>query len=487
GPGEAAAGSDVHFGFTATDPDEDTIKFHINWGDSADDDITGSVVSGGIVNVFHNWASAGDYTISAITEDSNGAKSGYTTKDVTIVSSEEAATITIAVAEGAGSLKLWVNDVYQGNTTSTATLEGFLIGNTYKVEAVPDEGYVFDKLHWSGGIESGWTLDNPYTSTIPGADTSVEAYFVVGVNQAPEIPGMAGPDSGVTGQWRAFAAWANDPEGDNVKYTFDWGDESLPEETGYFASGDSGGLNHSWDTAGTYTVKVKATDSNANSSDYNSGQTITITAANTAPTAPTITGPDTGAAETDIYYEFTATDPDGDTIRFNIDWGDGNTDTTGYLVSGGTSNQYHAWASAGTYTITATTEDSNGAESGSTTKTVEISAAGEAATITIAVAEGEGSLELWVNDEYQGNTTSTTTLEGFLSGDTYKVEAVPADGYFFKEIEYQPENVFLDTNPRTGTLVSGSNTMSAYFIIEAGLEPTTFTWTTDPPRPPSIT
>jgi hypothetical protein len=76
-----------------------------------------------------------------------------------------------------------------------------------------------------------------------------------------------------------------------------------------------------------------------------------------APGAPTIDGPTNGDAGTSYTFTFNAVDPDGDDIRYFIDWGDGTTDSTGFEQSGVDIPFAHTWTSEATYTITAKAED----------------------------------------------------------------------------------------------------------------------------------
>jgi hypothetical protein len=93
---------------------------------------------------------------------------------------------------------------------------------------------------------------------------------------------------------------------------------------------------------------------------------------NSPPGAPTIAGPTEGDAGATLTYSFSADDPDGDDVKFIIEWGDGNSDTTGYVASGATETEDHVWASPATYTITAKAEDSFGNTGPSTTFSVTI-------------------------------------------------------------------------------------------------------------------
>jgi hypothetical protein len=90
------------------------------------------------------------------------------------------------------------------------------------------------------------------------------------------------------------------------------------------------------------------------------------------PGAPTINGPANGDAGDTLTYSFSAVDPDGDDVRFIVEWGDGNTDTTGFVASGATQTADHIWATPATYTITAKAEDTNGNIGPESTFTVTI-------------------------------------------------------------------------------------------------------------------
>jgi hypothetical protein len=84
---------------------------------------------------------------------------------------------------------------------------------------------------------------------------------------------------------------------------------------------------------------------------------------NLPPSAPTITGPNSGKPNTEYDFYFNATDPDGDPIMFIIEWEVNVTETTEYGDSGVEIMLKHSWAEKGNYTIRAKTRDINGAES----------------------------------------------------------------------------------------------------------------------------
>ena len=84
---------------------------------------------------------------------------------------------------------------------------------------------------------------------------------------------------------------------------------------------------------------------------------------NLPPNAPTITGETEGKVGKEYEYKFNAIDPNGDDVKYFIDWGDNTTDWTGYNLSGTDVNVNHTWVEKGNYTIKAKAVDMYGAES----------------------------------------------------------------------------------------------------------------------------
>jgi len=87
---------------------------------------------------------------------------------------------------------------------------------------------------------------------------------------------------------------------------------------------------------------------------------------NTPPSTPaTPSGPDTGNVGTSYSFSTSTTDPDGDNVAYQFDWGDGNLSSwSSYVSSGSSVSMSHSWSSTGTYSVKAKAKDANGAESG---------------------------------------------------------------------------------------------------------------------------
>ena len=72
----------------------------------------------------------------------------------------------------------------------------------------------------------------------------------------PETPD--GPDKGKPGIEYEYCSVTTDPEGYDISYWFDWGDNTTSGWVGPFSSGQIVYENHTWSKKGTYEIKVKA-------------------------------------------------------------------------------------------------------------------------------------------------------------------------------------------------------------------------------------
>jgi hypothetical protein len=81
---------------------------------------------------------------------------------------------------------------------------------------------------------------------------------------------------------------------------------------------------------------------------------------NLPPGAPNIVGPSSGVPGTEYDYILNAADPDGDDVRYHIDWGDGGTGITNLNPSGDDMLISHTWDEQKTYIVKVKAEDANG-------------------------------------------------------------------------------------------------------------------------------
>ena len=100
----------------------------------------------------------------------------------------------------------------------------------------------------------GWWTHRYYIATYR---SSFEVQ--VAADEPPQTPSRpSGPTSGYPGSYYTYSSVAIDPEDDNIRYQFDWGDGSITI-TDWKASGATASASHTWDP-GYYYVKVRAQD-----------------------------------------------------------------------------------------------------------------------------------------------------------------------------------------------------------------------------------
>jgi PKD repeat protein len=195
--------------------------------------------------------------------------------------------------------------------------------------------------------QPGWTADN----VIPDIDGDADPV----TNQAPTADAN-GPYFGTAEQQLTFdGSGSDDPDGTITDYDWTFGDGN---------SGTGVSPTHTYDTPGIYDVTLVVTDDGGAESDP-SATTASIEPAPQDPVADP-NGPYTGTEGVAVVFDGSASfDPDGGVItQYDWDFGDGN---TGIGVA-----PSHTYAADGSYTVTLTVVDDEGAVSAPAETTAEI-------------------------------------------------------------------------------------------------------------------
>ena len=97
-------------------------------------------------------------------------------------------------------------------------------------------------------------------------------------NHLPERPeAPEGETSGETGTSYPYTTTTTDSDGDPVSYGWDWnGDNSVDEWTAFYPSGQEIESYHTWETKGTYQIKVKAKDTKDAESGWSDPLSVTM-------------------------------------------------------------------------------------------------------------------------------------------------------------------------------------------------------------------
>lgn len=128
----------------------------------------------------------------------------------------------------------------------------------------------------------------------------------------------------------------------------------------------------------------------------------------TAPSIPTIHGPTEGFEDVVYTFSFESTDPDGDALRYGIDWiaGDGIDEVhqwvpaAGYVSSGVVQTVDKKWSVTGLKTFKVLAEDSGGLSSGWATHTITITTVPQCSDIIDN--DGDGWIDIADPGCYQG-------------------------------------------------------------------------------------
>ncbi|WP_229669865.1 PKD domain-containing protein [Microlunatus endophyticus] len=294
-------------------------------------------------------------------------------------------------------------------------------------------GKTADHTYASGGT---YTVKLTVTDNDGATDTVSHSVTVTAPNQAPTAaftPSTTGLKVSVDGSDSA------DSDGTIASYDWDWGDNT--------ADGSGKTATHTYDTAGTYTVKLTVTDDDGATDSVSHSVTVQAPV-NQAPTAAfTSSVSDLGVSVDGSG----SSDPDGSVASYAWSWGDSTSDGSGKTAS-------HTYASAGTYTVKLTVTDDGGAtDSVSHSVTVSAPAAG---SVVAKDSFGRTSASGWGSADVGGAWTLTGSASQFTvaggKGTISLTKAGSGPGAQLKSVSAQDvdmsTDVSLDKVPNGGGL-----------------------------------
>ncbi|MBN1861529.1 MAG: PKD domain-containing protein [Candidatus Thermoplasmatota archaeon] len=102
------------------------------------------------------------------------------------------------------------------------------------------------------------------TDNESNTDTKTTWVFINTENHPPKTPSILGRRNGKNGTTYRYTFWTTDPDGDDIEYYLNWGDDywfgGAAGWIGPFKSGEKITLQKTWKEKGNYTVRVKAKD-----------------------------------------------------------------------------------------------------------------------------------------------------------------------------------------------------------------------------------
>jgi outer membrane protein assembly factor BamB len=182
---------------------------------------------------------------------------------------------------------------------------------------------------------------------------------------APDRPSQAsGPDRTWTGIPTTYTVSAHIDRG-TIRFVTDWGDMVDTTDARY-ASGETATVTHVWMSPGTMSVKVQAINSAAPEkvSSWSSADSVDVIL-DSLPVIDTVETPPLAVRGVEVYFTIRASDPDGDSIKVRVDWGDGK-DTASEFHGGPYYFGFypsHAFTQVGTAKVIITAQDRRGTTS----------------------------------------------------------------------------------------------------------------------------
>ena len=236
------------------------------------------------------------------------------------------------------------------------------------------------------------------TPRINGLGVVTEAATYGGGEPPANQPPTAGFSSNCTDLDCSFTDTSSDSDGSIVSRSWNFGD-----------GGSSSATNpsHSYAVAGTYTVTLTVTDEDGASDSSSQPVTVTAPTANQPPTA----GFSSNCTDLDCSFTDASSDSDGNIVSRSWNFGDGNGSTA--------TNPSHSYATGGTYTVSLTVTDDDGAND-SASQSITVTAPDPGGINLVASSTSQG--RTWtaiVTDTNGGALTGTFSIgDGSCSGDT---------------------------------------------------------------------
>ncbi|WP_111767663.1 PKD domain-containing protein [Nakamurella deserti] len=374
---------DASFTSSSTDADGTIASSAWNFGDGA---------SSTDVNPTHTYAAAGTYTVTLTVTDDKGATTTVS-NPVTVTAAPVNQAPVAAFTATAAQLTANVDAAGSSDPDGTIASYAWNFGDGFTTTGVTAS----HAYNTAGSKTITLTVtDNQGKTTTTSQPIEVTA---PPVNQAP----VAGFTQAVENLTVNVESTSTDPDGSIASQSWNFGDGT--------AAVTSAVATHTYATAGSYTVTLTVVDNSGAS--RSATQTVTVTAPPPANVAPTAVFASATAGLQVSVDGAASKDPDGTIAAYAWNFGDGSTD----LVT--TATATHTYAVAGTYQVTLTVTDDNGATH---SVTAPVTVSSPAATPLISDTFSRTSTSGWGTADIGGAWTVTGGASNFtVNGGTGKV------------------------------------------------------------------
>ena len=210
----------------------------------------------------------------------------------------------------------------------------------------------------------------------------------IDLNQAPLKPlKPSGPFYIEPGVDFTYSSSTYDPDGDQIRYRFDWGDGNISDWTGFLNGNVSISWTYQWNQVSNFTIRAQAQDETGENSSWSEGLLVIcsfVEDENTTDIPPVANFSSSENSSFNNSVSFNASesfDSDGTIVSYLWDFGDGTT-ASGIFVD-------HVYGMAGTYSVSLLVIDDQG---NNYSKTMQITVAGSLGT---GEEEERGGMSFW--------------------------------------------------------------------------------------------
>ena len=334
--------------------------------------------------------------------------------------------------EGAGlknvTLYYWFNNATNNASKITSTWEGPFFYNISSISWSYLSNITWD-FNFSNG--SGYYRFSPMAfDNLTNNETRLELNEVNDSecffnNTRPNTPNTpTGTASVTTGDTHTYYTNTTDADSDRLKYGWDWNNDGVVDtwddnSSNYYASGVQISTSHTWSSAGTFYIKVKAVDEHGAVSNWSSTKKVTVTSFGGSPGGggvPSGYSPNAEAngpytANVDQTITFTAegsSDVDGTVEYYRWDWTSDGTYDTEWLT---TETTTYSYSSEGVYTVTLQVKDD---DLRTDTDTAEVTISSSSSSNIPPVADANGPYEGIQYQDILFNGSNSSDADGFV-------------------------------------------------------------------------